>query len=333
MVRKSFGRVPNSVSFVGTIFGIATYILSFSGVSSAQEYPAKTVEIIVPFAAGGTIDVMTRVIADEMSKSLGQSIVIANVPGAGSMLGTDALRRSEADGYTLGTSTVALASLPVQYKAFTSDPIEDFTHICEFAAGPLVVLVNSSFPADDFSQFIGYVKSNPGRVKYAAHSAHVELELGYLAEQAGLNMLKVPYTGGPQATAALLSDEVQVMLLGLTSSQSFIESGDMKALGTTSLKPFSNLTDIPAIADSGLPGYAGSMSWSGLMGPKGLPIEVVEKLSAACRDAMGATTVTEALATFGMAASAAGPEAVQDLIASDTSLFVKQAAAVGLVAQ
>jgi tripartite-type tricarboxylate transporter receptor subunit TctC len=270
------------------------------------------------------------VIAQQMSQLLGQAIVIENVGGAGGAVGTERMARQEPNGYTLGAATSSHPSLPFLVSTFKLDPANDFTPICLYGRGPVVMLVNPTLPIKNVAEFISYVKANPGKLNYAVHSGQVELDAGYLAKMGHLDMMAIPYRGGPQAVTAVIANEAQMMMLGLAAAKPYMDSGQMRAIGISSGQSYPGLVDLPEIGKTGLPGYEGSSAWVGLMGPPKLPADVQKTLSDACQKVLRSETTAKAMIQFGMLVADGSPDELDRLIRSDYSLFKKQADLTGV---
>ncbi|MEJ8857535.1 tripartite tricarboxylate transporter substrate binding protein [Variovorax robiniae] len=246
------------------------------------DYPNKPVKIIVPFPAGGTSDIMGRLIAEGLSKQLKQPFVVDNKGGAGGAIGTDQVAKAPPDGYTLLLTGIGSNAI---IHGFTPKPPydsnKDFVHISELAAGPNVLVVNPEFPAKTFKEFIAWVKANPGKFSYGqvnASSGHVTTE--YLKQVAGLDMVGIPYKGGAPALNDVVANQIPGMFTNQDVVQPFIKAGKLRALVVTSEKRNPLYPDVPTVAESGYPGFS-AVSWTGLSAPKGTPKPIVDKLEAA----------------------------------------------------
>lgn len=248
----------------------------------AADYPNRPVKIIVPFPAGGTSDIMGRMIADELGKQLKQAFVVDNKGGAGGAIGTDQAAKSTADGYTLLLS--GIGSNAIIHGFATPKPgytEADFVHISQLAAGPNVLVVNPSFPAKTFKEFVTWVKTNPGKFSYGqVNSSSGHLTTEYLKQVAGLDMVGIPYKGGAPALNDVLANQIPGMFTNQDAVLPHVKAGKLRALAVTSLERNPLYPDVPTVAESGYPGFA-AVSWTGLSAPKGTPKAILDKLEAA----------------------------------------------------
>jgi len=266
-------------------FSLLAGVLVFPGAALAQgDYPSRAGTVIVPFPAGGTSDLMGRLIADVLSKQLKQPFVVENKGGAGGEIGTEIAARAAPDGYTLLLSGIGTNAI---MHGFTPKPrydsMRDFIHISQLAAGPNVLVVNPQFPAKTFKEFIDWVKTNPGKFNYGqvnASSGHVTSE--YLKQVAGLDMVGIPYKGGAPALNDVLAGHIHGMFTNLDSTLASVKAGSLRALAVTSAERSPLLPDVPTVAESGYPGFT-AVSWTGLSAPKGTPPEIVKKLETAMK--------------------------------------------------
>lgn len=248
-----------------------------------SDYPNRPVKIVVPFPAGGTSDIMGRIIAEELGKQLKQPFIVDNKGGAGGAIGTEQVAKAAPDGYTLLLSGIGSNAI---IHGFASpkppyDSMRDFVHISQLAAGPNVLVVNPSFPAKTFKEFIAYVKANPGKVDFGqvtASSGHLTTE--YLKQVAGLNMVGIAYKGGAPALTDVLAGQIPLMFTNQDAVLPHVKAGKLRALAVTSPKRNPMFPDVPTVAESGYPDFS-AVSWTGLSAPKGTPREIVDKLEAA----------------------------------------------------
>ena len=254
--------------------------LAASFVAHAQNYPVKPVRVIVPFSPGGAADVPGRILMTRLSESLGQQIIVDNRPGAGSTIGAEIVSKSPADGYTLlmiSNTHVISAAL---YKTLKYDAISDFTPILQFGDAPNVLVVHPSLPVKTVKDLIALAKAKPGQIDYASsgNGSSQHLFTALFANMAGIKMNHIPYKGSGQARADLVGGQIMVGMPGISSVVQNINSGRLRALGVTGAKRSPELPNVPTIAEAGVKGYEASL-WLGLVGPKGLPKEVVARLN------------------------------------------------------
>jgi tripartite-type tricarboxylate transporter receptor subunit TctC len=249
--------------------------------AAAQEYPSKTVRIIVPFAAGGPADVYARFIATRLQESLGQSFVVDNRPGAGSIIGTDAVAKSPPDGYTLllmsNTHTVNESLIPT--KPFQL--MRDFAPVAPLNSSDLVLVARSGLPGSTVRDLVAAAKARPAGMTYASSGPgtpyHMAGEL--FKSMAGVSILHIPYKGSSGARTDVLGGQVDLMFDAVPTMTEHIKGGKVKAIGTTGAARSAVMPDVPTIAESGVPGYEATI-WLGLMAPKGTPPAVVTRLNA-----------------------------------------------------
>ena len=250
--------------------------------ASAQAYPSRAVKIVVPFAVGGPADVYARFIAQRLSDSLGQSFVVDNKPGAGSVIGTDLAAKSPADGYTLllmsNTHTVNETLIPV--KPFVL--MRDFVAVAPINYSDLVLVANPKVAANNLKDLLTFAKANPGKLNYASSGPgtpyHMAGEL--LKSMADINAVHVPYKGSSGARTDVIGGQVDLMFDAVTTMTEQVRAGKVKALATTGLKRSDVMPDVPTLTEAGVAGYEATI-WLGLMAPTGTPKAVVDKLNEA----------------------------------------------------
>ena len=250
--------------------------------ASAQAYPSRAVKIVVPFAVGGPADVYARFIAQRLSDSLGQSFVVDNKPGAGSVIGTDLAAKSPADGYTLllmsNTHTVNETLIPV--KPFVL--MRDFVAVAPINYSDLVLVANPKVAANNLKDLLTFAKANPGKLNYASSGPgtpyHMAGEL--LKSMADINAVHVPYKGSSGARTDVIGGQVDLMFDAVTTMTEQVRAGKVKALATTGLKRSDVMPEVPTLTEAGVTGYEATI-WLGLMAPTGTPKAVVDKLNEA----------------------------------------------------
>lgn len=287
------------LNLTAKVLFLATLAIS-SFAASAQEYPTKPVKIIVPFAAGGPADVYARFLSQRLQTALGQSFIIDDRPGAGSIIGTDAVAQSQPDGYTL---LLMSNTHTVNETLFAKKPFQlmrDFVAIAPINYSDLVLVVKPSTPANNLAELIKLAKAKPELLNYASSGPgtpyHMAGEL--FKTMAGVSILHIPYKGSSGARADVLGGQVDMMFDAVTTMSGFIRSGQVKALGTTGKVRSSVLPDVPTISEAGVPGYE-TVIWLGLMAPKNTPAAIVNKLNAAVTKIVSSPEVREIWAKQG----------------------------------
>ncbi|MDO9280172.1 MAG: tripartite tricarboxylate transporter substrate binding protein [Polaromonas sp.] len=266
---------------------LAALLLTCGAISAAfaqstATYPSKAIRIVVPYPAGGGIDVISRVIGERLSRRLGQPVLVDNKPGAGTILAAELVAKAPADGYTLMvTSDSTLTINQHLYAKLPYDPVKDFAPITQLVLLNQLLLANPAVPANNLKELVAYAKANPGKLNYASYGSgsqpHLAMEM--LKVQTGMDIVHVPYKGIPQAVPAALAGEVQLTFSGAASSQAFIKSGKLKALAVGGKSRMALLPDVPTFAESGFPDVP-SNAWFGLFAPAGTPQDIILKLHA-----------------------------------------------------
>jgi tripartite-type tricarboxylate transporter receptor subunit TctC len=253
--------------------------LGCADMAQAQEYPARAVRVIVPFSPGGAVDGPMRVLADGLSKRLGQTVFVENKPGAGATIGTELVARSPPDGYTLLLASQTNAISATLYQHLSYDPIDDFEPVSLIGREPGVIVVHPSLPVHTLQELIAYVKAHPGEVDYASsgNGSGQHLFAALLCSMTGMKMNHVPYRGSGQATADLLGGQVKVAIPGTAGMVGFIRAGKLRALAVTGAKRSPQLPDVPTVAEAGISGYEAYV-WMGLLAPKGTQPAIVGRL-------------------------------------------------------
>lgn len=272
---------------------------ALGGSAQAQAFPDRPVTLVIPFAAGGSTDVVGRVIANKMSDILGQQIVVQNVGGAGGSLGTGNVVRADPDGYTILMGTVATHALnPLILKTKPYDAEKDFTPISLLVIVPNVLVVNPELPVKNVKELVDLLKANPDKYSYASSGNGTPLHLSgeLFKKMAGVSLQHIPYKGAGPALNDVVGNQVPIMFDNLPSSSSHMKGGTLRALGVTTTKRAASFPDVPTIAET-IPGYE-TYSWNALFAPAGTPPEVVATLNKAAVEAMKEPVVVGKMKEF-----------------------------------
>ena len=278
--------------------------------ASAQSFPDRSITMIVPFAAGGSTDVVARIVAQKMSEDLGQQVIVQNVAGAGGNLGADNVARAEPDGYTILMGTVATHALnPLILKSTPYDPEKDFAPISLLVIVPNVLVVNPELPAKNVQELIALLKADPDKYSYASSGNGTPLHLSgeLFKSMAGIDMQHIPYKGAGPALNDVIGNQVPIMFDNLPSSSSHIKAGTLRALAVTTAERASSFPDIPTIAESGISGYE-TYTWNALFAPANTPADVIARLNASAKKALADPAVAERMKEFSARIVGSTPE-------------------------
>ena len=284
--------------------------------AGAQDFPNKPIRMVVPYAAGGLPDTMTRIIGIRMSESLGQQIVVENRGGAGGITGSEAVAKSPPDGYTLLIADVGQVAInPHIFSRLPYDPQKDLTPVSLIGVSALFLCLHPSVPANTFQELIAYIKANPGKVNYGSSG---QGSIHHLATEAlkaalGLDIVHVPYKGTGQAVPALLGGQVAMLYSSLPSIEAQLKAGKLKMVAVSTLKRSSEAPDVPTVAELGVPGYDFAPQ-IGVMAPAGTPAAIVQKLSSEIARAAKHPDTLKRFTQLGIDAAGSTPQEYAALI-------------------
>lgn len=294
--------------------------------AAAQAYPAKPVRILVPFAPGGGSDFIGRFIAQRLTDAMGRQVIVENKPGAGGVLGIDQGLRAPADGYTLVLIASSYTVNPSVYK-LSFDPIADATPIIQISQGPLVVVVKPALPAGLLKELIALARTKPGAIHFASsgQGSVIHLATELFASMAGIKMNHVPYKGTGPAMTDLLGGQTDVFFSSPAAAVPHVQAGKLRALAVTTARRIPALPNVPTVAEAALPGYDVTL-WHGLIGPKGLPREVVDRINAEVTKTLKLKETADLLQNDGVAPAGGTPADFQAVIRNEIQVWRKVAA-------
>jgi tripartite-type tricarboxylate transporter receptor subunit TctC len=303
----------------------ALAFLGFAQLAAAQAFPNKVIRLIVPWPPGGGIDIVARTVFQELPERLGQQVIVDNRAGANGFIGTTAVAKSDADGYTLLFADVGTISIsPAMRKDTPYDSIKDFEPVSQVVSSPFALVVHPKVPANTLQELVAYAKSRPGKMTYGsfgngsiAHLAGAML----LAQVPGLDIVHVPYKGAPPAITDLIAGQIDMLFLTVSSAAPHIEAGRLRGLGVTTLKRSPVLPNLPAIAEI-YPGFE-VVSWYGVLAPAGTPKEVVARLNKEIVAAVQTQKVHQALVARGFTPEGTRPEQFAAMIRQDVAQWAK----------
>jgi tripartite-type tricarboxylate transporter receptor subunit TctC len=291
---------------------------------SPDPWPSKPIRIVVTFAPGGTSDVLSRAIAPELSKALGVPVIVVNKPGANSIIGTQEVAKSAADGYTIGLFISAHAINPYINKNLPYDSKKDFIPLAMLALMPGLLSVNPNVPAKTVQELIALAKAKPGTLAYGTPGGLTsgQLSMQYLIKLSGANITEIPYKGGGPALADLVAGHIQMLINSPTSTIPLVRSDKLRAIATTGAKRPAALADIPTIAESGYPGFE-LYEWYALFLPAGTPPEIVKRLHAEVMKVMASPAMVQRIADIGAESSTDTPEQFAKFVEKEDAVWSK----------
>jgi tripartite-type tricarboxylate transporter receptor subunit TctC len=314
--RRSGSRRPTGATSWAILIALG---LSAFGLPSAQAYPTKPVKLIVPFAAGGPIDVMGRLVAQWLSATLGQQVVVDNRPGASGAIGTRAAAAAEPDGHTLLIGSVTtLATGPLLAKNLGYDPLKDFIPVAMLASTPFALVVSPSVPAKTLQDFIAHARANPGKLNFGAPIgtlAHLTGELFRI--KTGVDFVVIPYKGAATAVTDILGGQVDMAFEPTSVLVTHIHDGKVRPIAITGAARSPQLPDVPTMIESGIEGFT-SHSWTGILVPAGTPAAIVGRLNAAINQGLRSPDMSSSLQRLGAEAKGGSPQDFSAFIAEET---------------
>ncbi len=292
-----------------------------------QAYPNKPVRMVVPYSAGGAMDVMARAMVSRLSEALGQPVVIDNRPGGpGGMIGADFVAKAAPDGYTLlFTAGPPHGMYPFVTKNVPFDTVKDFSPIIMFGTSPRAVVVHPSLPVSSIMELVEYAKKNPGKLSYGTAGVGTGSHIGgvMLSRAAGIDMVHIPYKGGAPALNDVLGGQISMALLNTSSVMPHVRSGKLRLLAVLDARRAKALPDVPTVAQAGVAGYASPDLWVGVLGPANLPAAIVDQLNAAVLKAITFPDVRSRLDTAGFEVESTTPREFTQHILKSYEIYSK----------
>ena len=309
----------------------ALALLLGASAARAQNYPEKTVVIVAPFPAGGSVDLVARAVAQQMSEVWKQPVIVSNRPGASGNIGAEQVARAAPDGYTLLMGTTALSSSPAVYPKLGYDLLRDLAPVSLVVTMTNVLVVHPSIPAHTVKELLALAKARPGTLTSASagvgSSNHLALVLFNM--MSGANVAHVPYKGAAPAVADTMGGHVAMTFVPIAAALPPIRAGKLRPLGVTAARRSTQLPTIPTISEAGVPGYEAS-GWNALLAPRATPREVIQKVNATVIESLNAPRVSEMLASSGAEAAASTPEALTRFLQAEIARWGKVVRAAGI---
>lgn len=321
----------NKLSVVVRTVTVAMLVLGFSALAQAQGYPAKRVTIVNGFPPGGTVDLLARTLAQKLTETWKQPVIVENRPGASGIIGSEVVMKAAPDGYTLMVIPMTHATNPSLYSKLPFDPITDFTAITMLASQPVMLVVNPKFPAKNVAEMVAMAKANPGKFNCASGgngtSQHLACEL--FKSMAKVDIKHIPYKGNAPAMTDVIGGQVEIMFDQMATAVPHVKGGKVRALGVTTAVRAPSMPGVPTIAEAGVPGYEMS-AWFGLVGPAGMPRDLVARIQADSAHVLMLPDVKERLSSQGLDLTPNTPEQFTAFLKSELVKWNKVIKALGL---
>jgi tripartite-type tricarboxylate transporter receptor subunit TctC len=303
---------------------VALALTVFAAPSRADEYPSRTVHVIVPYSAGGTPDILLRVVAQALSEKWGQAVVLENRPGGNTIIGTTAVTRSAPDGYTLLLASDGTYLLNPLFYPSLPYSLKELAPVMLLATAPHMFALTKSAPASNVKEFVDWAKFKPGTIMYGSTGpgSHQRLAMENFARLTGIELVHVPYKGAPEATTAVLTGEVTASFNSVATILPYVTSGNMRTLGVASLTRSPLAPEIPTIAEQGVPGFTSQGSF-GLFGPANLPASIRDKIVRDITEVLERPAIRKLLEQRGFVIFGGGPQEFEDFIASQSARWAR----------
>jgi tripartite-type tricarboxylate transporter receptor subunit TctC len=296
----------------------AAVLLGIPMAVHAQTFPSKPVRLVVPFPAGGALDTIARILVPPLSRALGQNVIVDNRPGGGTVIATEMVARSPADGHTLLLMANSFTINPAVRSKLPYDALRDFAGVSRLATVPVIFSVHPSVPAKTFKELIALARARPGELTYATAGPGTNQHLigEMLKSMAGIDINHVPYQGGAPATMAVMGGHTSVLIINVTESGPHIQAGKLRALAVTSLERSVDFKDVPTVAESGFPGFE-AITWFGAVAPAATPRDAINRLNADIVRALQLPEVRNGLGKLGLSAAGTSAEEFDAFIRSE----------------
>ena len=310
--------------FARTTLAALIIATSAPGFAAEPGYPTKAVRMIVPFAPGGGTDIIARLVAQDLGQAWGQSVVVDNRGGSGGVVGTELAARAAPDGYTMLLCSLGFSYAPALYRKLPYDSVRDFQPISMVATQPFVYVVVPNLGVASMKDLIALAKAKPGELRYGSGgsggSSHLGTEL--LRTMTGIDLVHVPYKGTGPALTAMLTGEIQMQLIGISSVVPYMKSGRMRALAVSGAKRSAAAPDVPTVAESAVPGYAFDV-WYGMLFPAGTPAAIVSRVNAELNRSLASSALAQRFAAVGLEPTASTSEDFSRTIRSEIAKWRK----------
>jgi tripartite-type tricarboxylate transporter receptor subunit TctC len=329
-----FYRIQPIRKFLLALFILASATTSISVYSQAA-YPNRPIKMISPFPPGGASDALARLVASKLGEGLGQTVTVDNRAGASGNIGHEAAAKSQPDGYTLLLSnSSSVVTNPHLFKKLPFDPLSDFAPISMVASAGQVLVVHPSVPATTIAELTAFAKANPNKLNFGSGGKGIQSHIsGEMYKSAvGVDIVHIPYKGTVQAVTDLLAGQIQIVFSDMAPALPHIKSGKLRAIAVTSSQRSASLPDVPTISESGLPGFSSGVWWS-VLGPKGTPVEIVNRINSEIGKMMQSADVREAYAKLGITPQHSTPSKVLENIRAESPVMAKILKAAGVEAE
>ena len=303
---------------------VAVWVAGSFSAAYCQEYPSRTIRIVVPVAAGGSPDVLARIIGEKMRERLGQAVVVDNRVGAGQMIGSDLVAKSAPDGYTIMLPTATFCGSAAIQPKLPFDPVNDLTGVAMVGVGPLLVVVHPSVPVKNIKELIALAKSRAGQINYgsAGTGSVIHFATEVFAANTAIDIVHVPYKSGAPAVAAAVAGEVPMVFMSLPSVWAQVKNNRLRAIAVTSAQRSAFVPDLPTVAEAGVPGYEAGQWW-GVLAPAKVPAGIIAKLNSEINTILSADEMRSRLANEGAEPVLMSPDAFTSFVRSEIAKFRK----------